>query len=92
VVGFTRRPLYPQGKSHRYLLDRRLGVLLSCSGLGGKEKNSQPLPGIKPYNPDRPAYSLVTIPIELSRLFAFVSGMRNTCSILFGNVDVDGLY
>jgi hypothetical protein len=25
VVSFTLQPLYPQGKSSRYLLDRRLG-------------------------------------------------------------------
>jgi hypothetical protein len=28
VVSFTPRPLYPQGKSPWYLLDRRLGVSL----------------------------------------------------------------
>jgi hypothetical protein len=31
------------------------------------DKNSQPPPGIELYNPDRPARSLVSIPIELSR-------------------------
>jgi hypothetical protein len=33
---------------------------------GGEEKNSQLLPGIEPYNPDRPPYGLVVIPTELS--------------------------
>jgi hypothetical protein len=40
----------------------------SRSGCGGKEKNSQPPPGIEPPNSDRPAH-LVTIPTELLRLF-----------------------
>jgi hypothetical protein len=35
VVSFTSRPLYPQGKSPWYPLDRRLG------GRGGEEKNSR---------------------------------------------------
>jgi hypothetical protein len=42
------RPLYPQGKSPWYPLDRRLGGLQSSSGRGDEEKNSQPLPGIEP--------------------------------------------
>jgi hypothetical protein len=48
VVSFTPRPLYPQGKSPWYPLDRRLGGPQSLSGLGGEEKNSQPLPGLEP--------------------------------------------
>jgi hypothetical protein len=47
VVSFTRRPLYPQGKSPWYPLDRRLGGPQSRSGRGGEEKNSQPLPGVE---------------------------------------------
>jgi len=39
------RPLYPQGKSPWYPLDRRLGGTRSRSGRGGEETNSQPLPG-----------------------------------------------
>jgi hypothetical protein len=41
VVSFTPQPLYPQGKSSWYLLDRRLGGPQSRSGRGGEEKNSQ---------------------------------------------------
>jgi len=41
-------PLFPQGKSPQYLLDRRLGGPQSHYGHGGEEKNLQPLPGIKP--------------------------------------------
>jgi hypothetical protein len=47
VVSFTPRPLYLQGKSPRYPLDRRLGVLQGRSGRYGEEKNSQPPPGIE---------------------------------------------
>jgi hypothetical protein len=47
VVSFTPRPLYPQGKSPWYPLDRGLGGPQSRSGRGGEEKNSQPLPGIE---------------------------------------------
>jgi hypothetical protein len=46
VVRFTSRPLYPQGKSPWYPLDRRLGGPQSHSGCGGEEKNSQPPPAI----------------------------------------------
>jgi hypothetical protein len=49
-------PLYPQGKSPWYPLDRRLDGPQSRSGRGGVEKNSQLPPGIEPYNPDRPAH------------------------------------
>jgi hypothetical protein len=44
-------PLYPQGKSPWYLLDRRLGEPQSRSGRGGEEKNFQPPPGIEPRTP-----------------------------------------
>jgi hypothetical protein len=68
VVSFTSRPLYPHGKSARYPLDRSLGRPQSRSGRGAEEENSQFPPGIEPYNPDRPARSLVAITTELSRL------------------------
>jgi hypothetical protein len=42
------QPLYHQGKSPWYSLDRRLGGLQSQSGCGGEEKNSQSLLGLKP--------------------------------------------
>jgi hypothetical protein len=45
VINFTPRPLYHQGKSPRYPLDRGLGGPQSPSGRGGEEKNSQPPPG-----------------------------------------------
>jgi hypothetical protein len=47
-VSFAPRPLYLQGKSLRYPLDRRLGGPQNRSGHGGEEKNSQSLPGIEP--------------------------------------------
>jgi hypothetical protein len=36
MVSFTPRPLYPQGKSPLYPLDRRLGGHQSRSGRGGE--------------------------------------------------------
>jgi hypothetical protein len=57
VASLTSRPLYPQGKSPWYPLDKRLGGPQSRSGCDGEEKNSQPPPGIEPYNPDRPTRS-----------------------------------
>jgi hypothetical protein len=47
VVSFMSQPLYPQGKSPWYSLDRRLGGSQTRSGRGGEEKNSQPPPGIE---------------------------------------------
>jgi hypothetical protein len=55
VDSFTPRPLYPQGKSPWYPLDRRLGGHQRRSGRGGEEKNYQPPSGIEPWNPDSPA-------------------------------------
>jgi hypothetical protein len=70
VCGQLHAPaaLPPQGKNPWYPLDRSLDGSQIRSGRGGEEKNSQPPPGIEPYNPDRPVRSLVTIPTELSRL------------------------
>jgi hypothetical protein len=47
VISFTPRPLYLQGKSPRYALDKRMGGPQSRSGRGGEEKNSQPLPELE---------------------------------------------
>jgi hypothetical protein len=48
VVSFTPWPLYTQGKSPWYTLDRRFVGHNSQSGRGGKEKKSQPLSGLDP--------------------------------------------
>jgi hypothetical protein len=48
VISFTPLPLYPQGKSPWYPLDRRIGGPQSLPGGGGEEKNSQALLGIEP--------------------------------------------
>jgi hypothetical protein len=69
VVSFTPRPLYSQGKSPRYPLDRRLGGPQSRSGRGGEEKNSQPPP--REPNSSHLIYSLVTILTELSWLSSY---------------------
>jgi hypothetical protein len=47
VLSFTSQPLYPQGKSPRYPLHRKLGGPQGRSGRGGEEKNSQPPPEIE---------------------------------------------
>jgi hypothetical protein len=56
MISFTPRPLYPQGKSPWYPLDRLSGPQ-SRSGRCGEVKNSQPPPGIEPWNLDRPPCS-----------------------------------
>jgi hypothetical protein len=48
VVRFTPPVALHPRKSPWYPLDRRLGGPQSQSGRGGEEKNSQPLPGLKP--------------------------------------------
>jgi hypothetical protein len=48
VESFKPHPLYPQGRSPCYPLDRRLGGSQSRSRRGGEEKNSQLLPGFEP--------------------------------------------
>jgi hypothetical protein len=45
------RPLYPQGKSPWYPLDRTRGGPQSHSGRGGEEKNSQPRRNSNPRTP-----------------------------------------
>jgi hypothetical protein len=59
------RPLYPQGKSPWYPLDRRLGGPQSWSRRGGEKKNSQTLPALEP-----PIIQLVALryTAELTRL------------------------
>jgi hypothetical protein len=47
VVSITPWPLYLQGKSPWYPVDKRLGGLQSRSGRGCEQKNSQPLPGLE---------------------------------------------
>jgi hypothetical protein len=65
MVSFTLLPLYPQGKSPCYPLDRRLGGPQSRSERGG-EKNSQPLPVLEPPIIQPAAQRYTT---ELFRLF-----------------------
>jgi hypothetical protein len=66
MISFTPRPLYPQGKSLWYPLDRRLDGLQNRSGRGGEEKNSQPLLGLEPPPIIQPVAQRYTA--ELSRL------------------------
>jgi hypothetical protein len=67
AVSFTPRPLYPQGKSPGYPLDRRLGGPHSQSGRSDEEKNSQSLPGLELPIIQHVAQRYTT---ELSRLFS----------------------
>jgi hypothetical protein len=52
VVSYTPRPLYPQGKSPWYPLDRRLGGPQSRSERGAEERNSQPRRESNPRTPN----------------------------------------
>jgi hypothetical protein len=61
VVSFTPRPLYLQGKSHQYPLDRKLGGPQSRSGRGGEEKNSQPCRESNPRTPMRMMMMIIII-------------------------------
>jgi hypothetical protein len=51
MVSFTPRPLYRQGESPLYPLDRSLDEPQSSSGCGGEEKNSQPRRESSPRTP-----------------------------------------
>jgi len=53
----------------QYPFDRRLERSQSQCGHGGEEKNSQPLPGMKPPNPNCPACKTVAILTELPWIF-----------------------
>jgi hypothetical protein len=83
VVSFTLRPLYPQGNIAWYPLNRRLGGPQSRSGLGGEEKNSQPLPVLEsPIN--KPIAQRSTSELtELFRLYIneFKKGYRHRTNI-----------
>jgi len=48
VISLMPRPLYHQGKSPRYPLEKKLGRSQNRSGHGAEQKNSQPPPGIEP--------------------------------------------
>jgi hypothetical protein len=67
VASFTPQPLYPQGKSPWYPLDRRLGGSQRRSGRGVEEENSEPLPGLEPP---------IIQPISSFRLGAWATGVR----------------
>jgi hypothetical protein len=67
VVSFTPWPLYPQGKSSRYSLNRTLGGPQSQSGCCGEEKNVLPLSGTEPWASSSQS---VVIATELSRFLA----------------------
>jgi hypothetical protein len=77
VVSFTPRPLYPQGKSPWYSLDRRLVGPHSRSGRGSEEKNSQLPPGIESYNPDRSARSPALYRLSYHGSFVIVNIPKN---------------
>jgi hypothetical protein len=67
VVNFTPRPLYPQGKSPQYPLDRRLGGPQNRSGRFGEVKILTPT-GTRTPTPRSSSPQLVAIPTTLSRL------------------------
>jgi hypothetical protein len=85
MVSFTSRPLYPQGKTPWYLLNRRLGGSQSRSGRGGKEKNSQTLPGVEPPIIQPVAHRYTT---ELSRLVHLDNCILETKFIVLGDCSI----
>jgi hypothetical protein len=100
MVSFTSQPLYPQRNKLRYPLDRRLGGPQSRSGLGVKEKNSQPPAGNRTTIIRSSSAQPVAIPTELSRLFInWVNGIerKGSCEwregsgfgLFLGRLDVD---
>jgi hypothetical protein len=54
---FHTGPLYPQGNSPLYPLDRRLDGPQNLSGRCGEKKNLLPLPGIETQFPSHAAHS-----------------------------------
>jgi hypothetical protein len=67
MVSFTPRPLYPQGKSPWYPLNRKLGGPQNRSGHGVQDKNLSPYRESNPDHPITSAYPVPT-PTELSWL------------------------
>jgi hypothetical protein len=70
-VSATPQPLYPQGKSPWYSLDRRPGGLQSLSGRGGEEKYTQPLPELEPpiIQPVAQRYTIVLSRLHQTGMF-----------------------
>jgi hypothetical protein len=66
-------------------LDRRLGGPQSRFGRGGKEKNSQPLPGLEPPITSPVAQRYTT---ELFRILMCTVETRNAYKILFEKPEV----
>jgi hypothetical protein len=87
VVSFTRRPLYTQGKSPWYPLDRKLGGPQSRSGRGGEEKNSQPLPGLEPpiVQPAAKRHTTELLRLLLSQSNCYIFLVTSYLSIFYNN-------
>jgi hypothetical protein len=65
MVSFTPQPLYPQGRSPWYPLNRRLDVPQSHSGHSVEEKNSQSWLGSEPWSSswqENQIYAHITLP------------------------------
>jgi hypothetical protein len=73
VVSFRPQPLYPQGKTLWYPLDRRLSGSQCRSGRDGEEKNSQLRPGLEPpiIQPEAQHYTT-----ELYRLLVYMARLE----------------
>jgi hypothetical protein len=76
------QPLYPQGVSPHYPLDKRLDGLSSWSEHGGKEKKSYYFlcQELKPRHPD---HSLITILTELPQLLTHLDVHMNHMAITY---------
>jgi hypothetical protein len=82
MVSSMPRPLYPQGKSPWYPLDRRLGGPQSLSGRGGEEKNSQSLPESEP--PHHPSHS-PALYLCIFHMEIILEHLNHTCRIHEGS-------
>jgi hypothetical protein len=76
VVIFTPRPLYLQGKSPWYPLDRSLSGPQNRSGHVGEEKNSQPLLGLQPTIIQPVTQRYTTELSQLNEASGFIKGRK----------------
>jgi hypothetical protein len=85
VVSFTPRPLYPQGKTPWYPLDRRLGRPQGPSGLSGEDKNYIPFKSLVFNKQFTANLSVMSPPTVTEQHFRRKSFFFFPCLIFFTN-------